>query len=225
MLKDHERIDMLVNSAGRSIRRGVMSSLDRFHDYERTMQLNYYGAIKMITGLLTHWKENGGGHVVNVSSIGAQTYPPRFAAYIASKAALDGWTACASSEVVGYNITFTTVHMQLVKTPMISPTKIYDAFPTITPEEAADIVCEGLRSRPKELNTRIGTAGEVLHALMPKAMDQILHMAYRVFPESSSAKKGSSGSDSGARVMAVTVRVTVNRTGRPRTKHSHWLIC
>ncbi len=203
LLKDHERIDMLVNSAGRSIRRGVMSSLDRFHDYERTMQLNYYGAIKMITGLLPHWKENGGGHVVNVSSIGAQTYPPRFAAYIASKAALDGWTACAASEVVGFNITFTTVHMQLVKTPMISPTKIYDAFPTITPDEAADIVCEGLRSRPKELNTRIGTAGEVLHALMPKAMDQILHMAYRVFPESSSAKKGagesadSSGSDAG----------------------------
>ena len=95
LLKDHDRIDMLVNNAGRSIRRGVMNSLDRFHDYERTMQLNYYGAIKMITGLLPHWKENGGGHVVNVSSIGAQTYPPRFAAYIASKAALDGWTACA----------------------------------------------------------------------------------------------------------------------------------
>ncbi|HSP37462.1 MAG TPA: SDR family oxidoreductase [Frankiaceae bacterium] len=197
LLQDHDRIDMLVNSAGRSIRRGVMSSLDRFHDYERTMQLNYLGTIKMITGLLPHWKDNGGGHVVNVSSIGAQTYPPRFSAYIASKAALDGWTACASSEVVGYNITFTTVHMQLVKTPMIAPTKIYDAFPTITPEEAADIICEGLRTRPKELNTRIGTAGEVLHALMPKAMDQILHMAYRVFPESSSAKKGSSDSAAG----------------------------
>jgi NAD(P)-dependent dehydrogenase (short-subunit alcohol dehydrogenase family) len=193
LLKDHDRIDMLVNNAGRSIRRGVMTSLDRFHDYERTMQLNYYGAIKLITGLLPHWKENGGGHVVNVSSIGAQTYPPRFAAYVASKAALDGWTACASSEVVGFGVTFTTVHMQLVRTPMIAPTKIYDAFPTITPDEAADIICEGLRSKPKEINTRIGTAGEVLHALMPKAMDQILHMAYRVFPESSSASKGSGG--------------------------------
>ena len=141
---------------GRSIRRSVSLSLDRFHDYERTMQLNYFGAIKLVMGLLPHLKERGSGHVVNVSSIGAQTNPPRFSAYVASKAALDAWTRVVSSEVVGDGITFTTIHMPLVRTPMIAPTKIYDSFPTITPDEAGDLVCEAIRSKPKQINTAPG---------------------------------------------------------------------
>jgi NAD(P)-dependent dehydrogenase (short-subunit alcohol dehydrogenase family) len=179
---------MLVNNAGRSIRRSVALSHDRFHDYERTMQLNYFGTIKLIMGLLPHMQERGSGHVVNVSSIGVQTSPPRFSAYVASKAALDAWTRVVSSEVVGFGVTFTTIHMPLVRTPMIAPTKIYDSFPTITPDEAADMVCEALRSKPKQINTRLGTFGEVAYALAPKAVDQILHMAYKVFPDSAAAK-------------------------------------
>jgi NAD(P)-dependent dehydrogenase (short-subunit alcohol dehydrogenase family) len=188
MLSEHAAIDMLVNNAGRSIRRSVALSYDRFHDFERTMQLNYFGAIKLIMGLLPHMKERGSGHIVNVSSIGVQTSPPRFSAYVASKAALDAWTRVTSSEVVGNGVTFTTIHMPLVRTPMIAPTKIYDSFPTITPEEAADMVCEALRSKPKQINTRLGTFGEVAYALMPKAVDQILHMAYKVFPDSAAAR-------------------------------------
>jgi NAD(P)-dependent dehydrogenase (short-subunit alcohol dehydrogenase family) len=188
LLSDHVAIDMLVNNAGRSIRRSVSLSLDRFHDYERTMQLNYFGAIKLVMGFLPHWKERGSGHVVNVSSIGAQTNPPRFSAYVASKAALDAWTRVVSSEVIGDGITFTTIHMPLVRTPMIAPTKMYDSFPTITPDEAGDLVCEAIRSKPKQINTRLGTFGEVAYALAPKAVDQILHMAYRVFPDSAAAK-------------------------------------
>ena len=92
MLNDHGRVDVLVNNAGRSIRRSIALSLDRFHDFERTMQLNYFGAIRLVMGLLPHMRERGSGHVVNVSSIGAQTNPPRFSAYVASKAALDAWT-------------------------------------------------------------------------------------------------------------------------------------
>jgi NAD(P)-dependent dehydrogenase (short-subunit alcohol dehydrogenase family) len=126
--------------------------------------------------------------VVNVSSIGVQTNPPRFAAYVSSKAALDAFTRVVSSETVGDNISFTTIHMPLVRTPMIAPTKMYDSFPTITPEEAADMICEALRSKPKQINTRLGTFGEVSYALMPKAVDQILHMAYKVFPDSAAAK-------------------------------------
>ncbi len=117
-----------------------------------------------------------------------QTSPPRFSAYVASKAALDAWTRTVASEVVGSNVTFTTVHMPLVKTPMIAPTKIYDSFPTITPEEAAEMICEGMRTRPKHIGTRLGTAGEVAHAVAPKVMDQVLHLAYQVFPDSSAAK-------------------------------------
>ncbi|HEX2016754.1 MAG TPA: SDR family oxidoreductase [Solirubrobacteraceae bacterium] len=188
LLADHVAIDMLVNNAGRSIRRSVNLAHDRFHDYERTMQLNYFGAIKLTMGLLEHFRERRFGHVVNVSSIGAQTNPPRFSAYVASKAALDAWTRVVSSELLGHNISFTTIHMPLVRTPMIAPTKIYDAFPTITPEEAADMICEAIRAKPKTINTRLGTFGEVAYALSPKSVDQILHMAYKVFPDSAAAK-------------------------------------
>ena len=188
ILSEHASVDMLVNNAGRSIRRSVALSYDRFHDYQRTMQLNYFGAIKMIMCLLPHMKERRFGHIVNVSSIGAQTNPPRFSAYVASKAALDAWTRVVSSEVIGDNISFTTIHMPLVKTAMIAPTKMYDAFPTITPDEAGDLVCEAIRAKPKTINTRLGTFGEVAYALAPKAVDQILHTAYKVFPDSAAAK-------------------------------------
>jgi NAD(P)-dependent dehydrogenase (short-subunit alcohol dehydrogenase family) len=188
ILDDHAAVDMLVNNAGRSIRRSIALSQDRFHDFERTMQLNYFGAIRLTMGLLPHMRERGSGHIVNVSSIGAQTNPPRFSAYVASKAALDAWTRVVSSEVVGDGITFTTIHMPLVRTPMIAPTKMYDSFPTITPDEAGDLVCEALRAKPKQINTRLGTFGEVAYALAPKAVDQVLHMAYKVFPDSAAAK-------------------------------------
>ena len=188
ILDEHPAVDFLVNNAGRSIRRSVKLSEDRFHDFERTMQLNYFGAIKMIMALLPHMRERGFGHVVNVSSIGVQTNPPRFSAYVASKAALDSWTRVVASEVIGDGISFTTIHMQLVRTPMIAPTKLYDHFPTISPEQAGDLICEAMRSRPKEINTRLGTAGEVLHALAPKVMDQILHVAYNVFPDSAASR-------------------------------------
>ncbi len=188
MLADHPAIDMLVNNAGRSIRRSVKLSYDRFHDFERTVGLNYLSPVKLMLGLLPHMTERRSGHIVNVSSIGAQTNPPRFSAYVASKAALDAWTRVASSEVIGDGVTFTTIHMPLVRTAMIAPTKIYDSFPTISPDEAADLICEAIRSKPKNINTRLGTFGEVAYALAPKAVDQILHMAYKVFPESAAAK-------------------------------------
>ncbi|MDQ1698262.1 MAG: hypothetical protein QOG34_125, partial [Frankiaceae bacterium] len=188
VLADHPRVDMIVNNAGRSIRRGVALSFDRFHDYERTMQLNYFSAIKLVMSFMPHMKEQRSGHIVNVSSIGVQTNPPRFSAYVASKAALDAWTRIVATETVGDNITFTTIHMPLVRTPMIAPTKMYDQFPTITPDEAADMVCEAMRSKPKQINTRLGTFGEVAYALAPKAVDQVLHTAYKVFPDSAAAK-------------------------------------
>jgi NAD(P)-dependent dehydrogenase (short-subunit alcohol dehydrogenase family) len=188
ILNEHAAVDMLVNNAGRSIRRGIALSLDRFHDFERTMQLNYFGSIKMIMALLPHMRERRSGHIVNISSIGAQTNPPRFSAYVASKAALDAWTRVVASELIGDGITFTTIHMPLVRTAMIAPTKIYDSFPTITPDEAADLICEAIRAKPKTINTRLGTFGEVAYALAPKAVDQILHMAYKVFPDSAAAK-------------------------------------
>ncbi|HEY4427661.1 MAG TPA: SDR family oxidoreductase [Solirubrobacteraceae bacterium] len=188
VLADHRNVDMLVNNAGRSIRRSIALSYDRFHDFERTMQLNYFGAVKLIIGLLPRMRERGTGHIVNISSIGVQTSPPRFSAYVASKAALDAFTRVVASEVIGDGVTFTTIHMPLVRTPMIAPTKMYDAFPAISPEEAADMICEALRSRPKHMGTRLGRFGEVAYTLSPSAVDRLLHLAYRVFPDSAASK-------------------------------------
>ncbi len=188
VLADHRNVDALINNAGRSIRRSIALSYDRFHDFERTMQLNYFGAVKLIIGLLPHMRERGSGHIVNISSIGVQTSPPRFSAYVASKSALDAFTRVVASETIGDGVTFTTIHMPLVRTPMIAPTKMYDAFPAITPEEAGEMICEALRSRPKHMGTRLGTFGEVAYALSPKAVDRLLHLAYRVFPDSAASK-------------------------------------
>jgi NAD(P)-dependent dehydrogenase (short-subunit alcohol dehydrogenase family) len=188
VLADHRNVDGLVNNAGRSIRRSIALSYDRFHDFERTMQLNYFGAVKMIIGLLPQMRARGSGHIVNVSSIGVQANPPRFSAYVASKAALDAFTRVVASEVVGDGVTFTTIHMPLVRTPMIAPTKMYDAFPAITPDQAGEMICEALRSRPKHMGTPLGTFGEVAYALSPKTVDRLLHLAYRVFPDSAAAK-------------------------------------
>jgi len=188
VLADHAAVDILVNNAGRSIRRSIALSYDRFHDFERTIKLNYLGTIKLIMALLPYMRERKSGLVVNVSSIGVQTNPPRFSAYVASKAALDAWTKVVGSECIGDNVHFTTIHMPLVRTPMIAPTKIYDSFPTISPEQAADLICEAIRAKPKQINTRLGTFGEVAYALAPKAVDQVLSTAYKVFPDSAAAK-------------------------------------
>jgi NAD(P)-dependent dehydrogenase (short-subunit alcohol dehydrogenase family) len=188
VLADHPAIDILVNNAGKSIRRSIELSYERFHDFERTVKINYLGTIKLTMGLLPHMRQRRSGHVVNVSSIGVQTNPPRFSAYVASKAALDAWTRVVGSETISDDVHFTTIHMPLVRTPMIAPTKIYDSFPTISPDEAAELICEAIRAKPKHIGTRLGTFGEVAYALAPKAVDQILSTAYKVFPESAAAR-------------------------------------
>jgi NAD(P)-dependent dehydrogenase (short-subunit alcohol dehydrogenase family) len=192
VLEQHERVDILVNNAGRSIRRSIENSYDRFHDFERTMQLNYFGALRLILSLLPGMRKRSkgrkGGHIINVSSIGVQTNTPRFSAYVASKAALDAWSRCVASEVVDDGVHITTIHMPLVRTPMIAPTKMYDAFPTITPEDAAEMITNAMITRPKKVATRLGNFGELLYNVAPKASDAILNTAYKLFPESSAAK-------------------------------------
>jgi NAD(P)-dependent dehydrogenase (short-subunit alcohol dehydrogenase family) len=191
--KEVPSVDFVVNNAGRSIRRSLRLSQDRFHDFERTMQLNYFGAIRLVMGLLPKMQEQRRGHVVNVSSIGVQTNPPRFSAYVASKAALDAWSNVVASEVVGDGVTFTGIHMPLVRTPMIAPTKLYDRFPTISPAQAADLVIKAMVERPHEINTLLGNAGAVAHTVAPKTAFRILNMAYHVFPDSSAARGEQAG--------------------------------
>jgi NAD(P)-dependent dehydrogenase (short-subunit alcohol dehydrogenase family) len=192
VLEQHGRVDVLVNNAGRSIRRSVENSYERFHDFERTMQLNYFGALRLILSVLPTMRKRGkgrkGGHIINVSSIGVQTNTPRFSAYVASKAALDAWSRCVASEVIDDGVNITTIHMPLVRTPMIAPTKMYDAFPTITPDDAADMITNAMINKPKKVATRLGNFGELLYNVAPKASDAILNTAYKLFPESKAAK-------------------------------------
>lgn len=185
---DLPSVDFIVNNAGRSIRRSLRLSQDRFHDFERTMQLNYFGAVRLVVGLMPVMQRQQSGHVVNVSSIGVQTNPPRFSAYVASKAALDAWSNVVASEVVGNGITFTNIHMPLVRTPMTAPTKLYDKFPMISPAQAADILIRAMVERPHEINTALGNVGAVAHTVAPKATFRLLNMAYNVFPDSAAAK-------------------------------------
>ncbi|MDC8760110.1 SDR family oxidoreductase [Janthinobacterium fluminis] len=190
LIAEHGGVDILVNNAGRSIRRAIEASYDRFHDFERTMQLNYFGCLRLTMGLLPKMIAQKRGHIINISSIGVLTNAPRFSAYVASKAALEAWTRCASSELSDVGIKFTTINMPLVRTPMIAPTKIYQNVPTLAPEEAAELIAEAIVHRPVRIATRVGIAGQVLHALMPRVAQIVLNTTFRMFPDSDAAKGG-----------------------------------
>ncbi len=188
LLDNHGGVDFLINNAGRSIRRAIESSYDRFHDYERTMQLNYFGCLRVTMGFLPGMVAKRKGHVVNISSIGVLTNAPRFSAYVASKAALDAWTRCASSEFADQGITFTTINMPLVRTPMIAPTKIYNNVPTLSPEEAADMIAQACIFKPVRIATRLGITGQLMHALVPRVAQITMNTSFRMFPDSTAAK-------------------------------------
>ena len=189
---EHGGVDILINNAGRSIRRGIENSFDRFHDFERTMQVNYFGSLRLTMGLLPGMLEKRGGHIINISSIGVLTNAPRFSAYVASKAALDAWTRCAASEFVDRGIEFTTINMPLVKTPMIAPTKLYDHVPTLTPDDAADMIVDAIIHRQSRIATRLGIFGQVLHAIAPRIAQIVMNTTYRMFPDST-ASQGKAG--------------------------------
>ena len=181
-------IDILVNNAGRSIRRSISTSYDRFHDYERCMQLNYYGSLRLILRVLPQMEQRHSGQIINISSIGVLSNAPRFSAYVASKAALDAFSRCAAAEYNDVGVSFTTINMPLVRTPMIAPTKLYDNVPTITPEEAANLVKQAVIYKPQRIATRLGVFAQVLNAVAPKIAEIIMNSAFRMFPDSAAAQ-------------------------------------
>ena len=188
VLREHGGIDVLINNAGRSIRRSLRLSSDRFHDFERTMALNYFGALRLIMGFLPAMRRQRHGHIINISSVGTQVGPPRFSAYIASKSALEGFSKCAAPELLADGIDITTIHMPLVNTDMIAPTGIYASFSTITPAEAADMICSAVVRRPRRVSTAVGIAAQISSGVMPAVSDVWLHLAYRLFPDSAAAR-------------------------------------
>ncbi len=184
---EHGTVDVLINNAGRSIRRAVEHSYDRFHDFERTMQLNYFGALRITLGVLPKMVEQGRGHVINVSSIGVLSNAPRFSAYVASKAAMDAFSRCAASEYNHKGVAFTIVNMPLVRTPMIAPTKMYQNVPTISPEEAAVMITDAIVKKPQRVATRLGIFAEIAHLLAPRVVQIGMNTAFNMFPDSAAA--------------------------------------
>ena len=192
VLDEHGFVDILINNAGRSIRRSIELSFDRFHDFERTMQINYFGAVRLIMALAPSMLEAKKGHIINVSSIAALMPSPRFSAYVASKAALDAWTRAAAVEFSDRNVRLTTINMPLVRTPMIKATTIYDSMPVLTPEEAADMVAEAVIKKPKRIATQLGIWLQVINAVAPRLSEIIMNIVFRMFSDSSAARGESS---------------------------------
>ena len=142
-----------MNNAGRSIRRSVINSTERLHDYERVMAVNYFGAVRMVLALLPHWRERRFGHVVNVSSAGVQARGPKYSSYLPTKAALDAFADVVATETLSDHITFTNLHMPLVRTPMIVPSRRLNPVPPISAEHAAAMVVRGLVEKPARIDT------------------------------------------------------------------------
>lgn len=183
-----DHVDYLVNNAGRSIRRSVINSTDRFHDYERVMAVNYFGAVRMTLALLPHWRERRFGHVVNVSSAGVQARSPKYSAYLPSKAALDAFSEVVSTETLSDHITFTNIHMPLVATPMIAPSRRLNPVPPISAEHAAAMVVRGLIEKPARIDTPTGTLAEAGNYFTPNLSRRILHQLYLGYPDSAAAR-------------------------------------
>lgn len=184
---DHEflGLDILVNNAGHSIRRSVLDSLDRLHDFERTMNVNYLAAVSMTLKCIPLMLRRQGGHVINISSIGVLSNSPRFSAYIGSKAGLEAFGRCAAAELMEQNIRFTNINMPLVRTPMIAPTALYNDVPALSPEQAADLVALAIVNHPEKISTRLGKLAEVVYLISPAVQKRIMNTAYRLFSDQS----------------------------------------
>jgi short-subunit dehydrogenase len=176
-------IDILINNAGRSIRRSAVNSTDRFHDYQRTMQLNYFGAIRIALNLIPSMIRQGGGHIINISTLGVQTGVPRFSAYLGSKFALEGWTMAVQNELSHHGIDFSIINYPLVRTPMIAPTKAYDHAPALSQEAAVAWMCDAIIRRPKRLVSASGVVAQALYQLLPKTTEMAVNIAYQLVPE------------------------------------------
>ncbi|MGC1853123.1 MAG: SDR family NAD(P)-dependent oxidoreductase, partial [Solirubrobacterales bacterium] len=152
VLDAHGHVDIVVSNAGKSIRRSVELSYDRFHDFERTIGINYLGPVRLLLALLPSMRARGEGHIVNVSTIGARIAPgPRWGAYQASKSAFDIWLRSVAPELRGDGVTATSVYMALIHTRMSAPTPIYRHVPGQTPEQAAATICRAIVQRPRSI--------------------------------------------------------------------------
>lgn len=188
VLAEHGAVDYLVNNAGRSIRRSLELSQDRFHDVERSMAVNFFAPVRLTMGLLPAMRAQRFGHVVNVVSWGVQLKAPKFSAYLASKSALDTWGRIAAREAYGDNVTVTNMRFGLVRTAMVAPSDVYDGRRALTADQAAARVVRVLEDRPVAWGHPLGTVGEVLGLVAPRLADLVMHQVDRKVPDSAAAR-------------------------------------
>lgn len=188
VLAAHGAVDYLVNNAGRSIRRSLELSYDRVHDFERTMAVNFLGPVRLTMGLLPAMRAQRFGHVLNVVTWGNQVKAPKFAAYIASKSALDVFGRILGREAWFDNVTCTNMRLALVATDMIGPTEAYAGLPAETPEHCAERVVRALEDRPITVNGVLGSATELLNLAAPRLSDRIFAELARRVPDSAAAR-------------------------------------
>lgn len=168
-------VDILINNAGRSIRRPLAESLERWHDVERTITLNYYAPLRLIRGLAPGMLERGDGHVINVSTWGVLSEAsPLFAVYNASKAALSAVSRVVETEWGPKGVHSTTLYYPLVATPMIAPTKAYEGMPALTSEEAAEWMLTAARTRPVRIAPRMAIAAKALDTFGPRLVNTLM---------------------------------------------------
>jgi NAD(P)-dependent dehydrogenase (short-subunit alcohol dehydrogenase family) len=168
-------VDILVNNAGRSIRRPLAESLERWHDVERTMGLNYYSPLRLIRALAPGMFERGDGHIINVATWGVLSESsPLFAVYNASKAALSAVSRVIETEWSHKGVHSTTLYYPLVATPMIAPTKAYDGLPALTPDEAADWMVTAARTRPVRIAPRMAVTAKALDTVAPGLLNALM---------------------------------------------------
>lgn len=151
------------------------------------MQLNYFGAVRLVLNLLPHMMQRKNGQIINISSIGVLANATRFSAYVASKAALDAFSRCLSAEVHSHKIAITSIYMPLVRTPMIAPTKIYKYVPTLSPEEAADLIAYAIVKRPKKIATNLGRLASITYAVAPDINNILMSIGFNLFPSSTAS--------------------------------------
>lgn len=152
------------------------------------MQINYFGAIRLIMGFAPSMLAAEKGHIINISSISALTPSPRFSAYVASKSALDAWTRSAAVEFSDRNVRLTTINMPLVRTPMIAATEVYDSMPVLSPEEAADMVAQAVIKKPKRIATPMGIYLQILTTVAPHLSEVVMNILFRMFHDSAAAR-------------------------------------
>ncbi len=173
--RDLGGVDILINNAGRSIRRPLAESLDRWHDVERTMTLNYYSPLRLIRGLAPGMRERRDGHIINVATWGVMNESsPLFAVYNASKAALAAVSRVIETEWASVGVHSTTLYYPLVKTPMIAPTRAYDGLPGLSAAEAADWMLTAARTRPVQIAPRMAVTAKALNTVAPGLVDAVM---------------------------------------------------